>query len=120
MIRSQRFVQAAASIVGLIATQGVWAQNAPGPGTGNAAAAGEVQEVIVTATKEGAHAVDDVPMAIQAFSAESLESKGVRQTLDLIELIPGASEQSEIGAGYRIFSFRGSGAGGPVGDGMIG
>jgi iron complex outermembrane recepter protein len=119
MVRSQRFVQTAASIVGLIATQGAWAQNAPGPGTGNPAA-GEVQEVIVTATKEGAHAVDDVPMAIQAFSAESLESKGVRQTLDLIELIPGASEQSEIGAGYRIFSFRGSGAGGPVGDGMIG
>ena len=59
-------------------------------------------------------------MAIQAFTADSLVSKGIRQTLDLIELIPGASEQSEIGAGYRIFSFRGSGAGGPVGDGMIG
>ena len=37
-----------------------------------------------------------------------------------MELIPGASEQSEIGAGYKVFSFRGSGAGGPIGDGMIG
>jgi len=97
---------------GVSAAQTVSAQNAPGSSLGNPGSAGALQEVVVTATKEGAHPVDDVPMAIQAFTAESLVSKGVRQTLDLIELIPGASERSEIGAGYRIFSFRGSGAGG--------
>ncbi len=97
-------------------TQRAWAQNA----TGSTETQGSLQEVVVTATKEGSHPVQDVPMAIQVFSADSLASKDVRDTLDLIELIPGASEQSEIGAGYRIFSFRGSGAGGPVGDGMIG
>ena len=59
-------------------------------------------------------------MAIQAFTGEALQAKGIRDAKDLMELIPGASEQSEIGAGYKIFSFRGSGAGGPVGDGMIG
>ncbi len=93
-----------------------WAQSAPG----STEAPGALQEVVVTATKEGSHPVQDVPMAIQVFTADSLVTKGVRDTLDLIQLIPGASEQSEIGAGYRIFSFRGSGAGGPVGDGMIG
>jgi iron complex outermembrane recepter protein len=109
-----------ALVLGLAAAHAAAAQNAPNSSAGNPANSGQLQEVVVTATKEGAHPVDDVPMAIQAFTADSLVSKGVRQTLDLIELIPGASEQSEIGAGYRIFSFRGSGAGGPVGDGMIG
>ncbi|HEY6922395.1 MAG TPA: TonB-dependent receptor [Steroidobacteraceae bacterium] len=77
-------------------------------------------EVVVTATKVGAQQLSQVPMAIQAFTGETLQSQGIRDAKDLMELIPGASEQSEIGAGYKIFSFRGSGAGGPVGDGMIG
>jgi iron complex outermembrane receptor protein len=79
-----------------------------------------LQEVVVTATKVGAQQLSQVPMAIQAFTGEALQAKGIRDAKDLMELIPGASEQSEIGAGYKIFSFRGSGAGGPVGDGMIG
>ena len=79
-----------------------------------------VEEIVVTASKVGEQSLSDVPMAIQAFTGESLASKGIREAKDLIELIPGASEQSEIGAGYKVFSFRGSGAGGPIGDGMIG
>jgi len=79
-----------------------------------------LQEVVVTATKVGEQQLSKVPMAIQAFTGEALQAKGIRDAKDLMELIPGASEQSEIGAGYKIFSFRGSGAGGPVGDGMIG
>src|ERR1700722_17262361 len=79
-----------------------------------------LQEVVVTATKVGEQQLSKVPMAIQAFTGDALQSMGGRDAKDLMELIPGASEQSEIGAGYKIFSFRGSGAGGPVGDGMIG
>lgn len=79
-----------------------------------------MQEVVVTATKVGEQQLSQVPMAIQAFTGETLKNQGVRDAKDLMALIPGASEQSEIGAGYKIFSFRGSGAGGPVGDGMIG
>ena len=79
-----------------------------------------MDEIVVSATKVGEQSLSDVPMAIQAFKGEALEKQGVREAKDLIELIPGASEQSEIGAGYKVFSFRGSGAGGPIGDGMIG
>lgn len=79
-----------------------------------------LQEIVVTATKVGAQELSKVPMAIQAFTGQALLEKGISDAKDLMELIPGASEQSEIGAGYKIFSFRGSGAGGPVGDGMIG
>ncbi len=79
-----------------------------------------VGEVVVTATKVGAQQLSTVPMAIQAFSAATLVSRDVKDGTDLIQLIPGASEAQQIGAGYHIFSFRGSGAGGPIGDGMIG
>jgi outer membrane receptor protein involved in Fe transport len=79
-----------------------------------------LDEIVVSATKVGEQQISKVPMAIQAFTGESLFSKGVADAKSLMELIPGASEQSEIGAGYKVFSFRGSGAGGPIGDGMIG
>jgi outer membrane receptor protein involved in Fe transport len=79
-----------------------------------------LEEVVVSATKVGEQELSKVPMAIQAFTGESLTSKGIADAKSLMELIPGASEQSEIGAGYKVFSFRGSGAGGPIGDGMIG
>ena len=82
--------------------------------------ASEVSEIVVTALKSGAQEISRVPLAIQAFSEETLKDKGVRDGADLIALIPGASQAQEIGAGYRVFSFRGSGAGGAIGDGMIG
>ncbi len=77
-------------------------------------------EIVVTALKTGAQQVGKVPVAIQAFSEKTLNDRDVRNGSDLIQMIPGASQAQEIGAGYRIFSFRGSGAGGPIGDGMIG
>jgi iron complex outermembrane recepter protein len=86
----------------------------------SASSASDLDEIIVSATKVGEQSLSDVPMAIQAFKGEKLSLQGIREAKDLIELIPGASEQSEIGAGYKVFSFRGSGAGGPIGDGMIG
>jgi iron complex outermembrane recepter protein len=79
-----------------------------------------VDEIVVTATKVGAQSLSDVPMAIQAFSGESLQSKGIQEAGDLISLIPGASAFGEISAGYKVYAIRGSGAGGPIGDGMVG
>lgn len=101
---------AVAAVLGSAAAQ---AQQAASPST-------EMNEIVVSATKVGEQSLSDVPMAIQAFKGETLSLQGIREAKDLIELIPGASEQSEIGAGYKVFSFRGSGAGGPIGDGMIG
>lgn len=92
-----------------------WAQDA-----GSDQSADQVDDIVVTALKTGEQQLDRVPLAIQAFSEETLKDRGVRDGADLMQLIPGASQAQEIGAGYRVFSFRGSGAGGPVGDGMIG
>jgi len=85
-----------------------------------ASEAGNAEEIVVTALKSGSLKLDKVPIAIQAFNGDTLKQRNVRDGNDLIQLIPGASQAQEIGAGYRIFSFRGSGAGGPIGDGLIG
>jgi len=77
-------------------------------------------DIVVTASKTGAERLMRVPQAIQAFSGATLKERNIRDGADLIELIPGASQAQEIGAGYRIYSFRGSGAGGPIGDGLVG
>lgn len=96
-----------------LAQQNDGAQQTPADDSGDG-------EIIVTALKSGATRLDRVPLAIQALSGETLKQRNVRDGADLIQLIPGASQAQEIGAGYRIFSFRGSGAGGPIGDGLIG
>jgi outer membrane receptor protein involved in Fe transport len=77
-------------------------------------------DIVVTASKAGAERLNRVPQAIQAFSGATLKERNIRDGADLIQLIPGASQAQEIGAGYRIYSFRGSGAGGPIGDGLVG
>lgn len=80
----------------------------------------ELAEVVVTATKVGSQTVLETPMAIQAFSGEALQTKGIHEAEDLISLIPGASAFGEISSGYKVYAIRGSGAGGPIGDGMVG
>ncbi|MBW7931176.1 MAG: Plug domain-containing protein, partial [Gammaproteobacteria bacterium] len=49
-----------------------------------------VQEIIVTARKK-AESLRDVPVAITAFSAESIEEAGIRDLDDVAELTPGLS-----------------------------
>jgi len=116
--RRMKFRRAGSALV--LAVVGVLASAAASAQQPSVNVPDQVDEIIVTATKVGEQSLSDVPMAIQAFKGEALERQGVREAKDLIELIPGASEQSEIGAGYKVFSLRGSGAGGPIGDGMIG
>jgi len=111
--------------VSLAALAGAFIAAAGGPALaqqaqGDAATPEKLDEVVVTALKGGSQVIARAPVAIQAFSEKVLTERGVRDGADLIQMIPGASQAQEIGAGYRIFSFRGSGAGGPVGDGMIG
>lgn len=110
----------AAGFAGPAIAQDSVATTPPAPQNMAAQSGMDQGEIIVTALKTGAQRLDKVPVAIQAFSQETLNQRRVRDGSDLIQLIPGASEAQEIGAGYRIFSFRGSGAGGPVGDGMVG
>ncbi|MGE8134582.1 TonB-dependent receptor [Novosphingobium subterraneum] len=107
----------ASAACGLVVSAPSLAQDAS---AGSANAPVDAGEIVVTALKSGSVRLDKVPLAIQAFNGDVLKQRNVRDGADLIQLIPGASQAQEIGAGYRIFSFRGSGAGGPIGDGLIG
>ena len=111
----------ASTALNLVMSAPALAQNAPQDASGEATSEpANPGEIVVTALKSGSVRLDKVPLAIQAFNGDVLKQRNVRDGADLIQLIPGASQAQEIGAGYRIFSFRGSGAGGPIGDGLIG
>ncbi|MEJ7927313.1 TonB-dependent receptor plug domain-containing protein [Sphingobium sp. AN641] len=77
-------------------------------------------DIIVTASKQGEQTLQKAPLAIQAFTGEALASKGVKDNGDLVALIPGAAPLEQVGSLLRAYSLRGSGAGGAVGDPLIG
>lgn len=65
-----------------------------------------VEEIIVTASKRGAQSVQDVPAAIQAFSADQIENLGAVEFTDLATRIPGLTFQDQ-GPGDREYIIRG-------------
>lgn len=77
-------------------------------------------DIVVTASRQGAQALQQVPLAIQAFSGEQLLSRGIRETTDLVSAVPGASQGEQVGSVIKTFSLRGVGAAGGVGDSPIG
>jgi outer membrane receptor protein involved in Fe transport len=50
------------------------------------------QDIIVTAQKSGAQRLQDVPLAIQAFSGEDLKQRNINTIDDLVSSVPGAYE----------------------------
>lgn len=79
-----------------------------------------IADIVVTASKQGVQTLQKAPLAIQAFSGEALASKGIKDTGDLVALIPGAAPLEQVGSIIKAYSLRGSGAGGGVGDSLIG
>lgn len=77
-----------------------------------AAAGGSVQaalleEIVVTAQKKSQSATD-VPMSIQAFSGDTLESYGVSNASDLVQITPGLT-YARSSTNTPIFTLRGVG-----------
>jgi len=88
---------------------------------GNSAGAEKVETVVVTASKTGAQSVLTAPLSVQVLSGEELKDKHITDVHDLITTaVPGASEEEQIGVFIRDYALRGSGAGGGIGDPMIG
>src|SRR5579885_1014925 len=52
----------------------------------------DLEEVVVTAQKTGVQSLQQVPLAIQAFSGEDLKEKNITSIDDLVSAIPGAFE----------------------------
>jgi outer membrane receptor protein involved in Fe transport len=66
-----------------------------------------IEEILVTATKRGAQALQDIPMSIQAFTGEDLERRGVLEFTDYARSISGLSFNDE-GPGDKKYIIRGT------------
>lgn len=79
---------------------------------------GGIEEIVVTAQKR-AENVQDIPVAISAFTSEMLELRGISNPQDLQQAVPNLSigEQTNLGGGAKV-TLRGVGSEnyGPGGD----
>ena len=104
----------------LAATSGLaWAQET----TSNARTARtstQLEEVVVTAQKSGAQSLQEVPLAIQAFSGDDLKAKNITSIDDLVSAVPGAFEGQRQSAASRSYNLRGAGGSNANGDSPIG
>ncbi|HEY6923544.1 MAG TPA: hypothetical protein VI653_08755, partial [Steroidobacteraceae bacterium] len=77
----------------LAATSGLaWAQETTSDTKAPHATATDLDEIVVTAQKSGAQSLQEVPLAIQAFSGEDLKERNISSIDDLVSTIPGAFE----------------------------
>src|SRR5262245_62795441 len=88
------------AIMGLLAagsgaaTQVAWAQDA-------------LEEIVVTATRREQN-LQDVPLAVVAFTAESLEVQGIENMEDLNAVVPNVViAGNNVGTGTALFTMRG-------------
>jgi len=68
--------------------------------------AGQLEEVIVTATKRGGVGVQDIPLSVQAISGDTLEEQGAIDFDDYFRQVPGLSVQ-DSGPGDKRYVVRG-------------
>ena len=68
----------------------------------------EVEEIVVTATKQE-KSVQDIPVSIEAFTAEDIDKNMVEDFSDLAEVVPGLIVDKAIGTGAS-YSMRGVGS----------
>jgi outer membrane receptor protein involved in Fe transport len=80
-------------------------------------AAQEIEEVVVTATKQE-KSVQDIPVSIEAFTSEDIDKNMVDDFSDLAEIVPGLIIDKAIGSGAS-YSMRGVGSYG-VGAAVVG
>ncbi|WP_440964006.1 TonB-dependent receptor [Massilia sp. GER05] len=81
---------------------------------------GAPQQVLVSASKNRPQIMVEAPMSIQAFTGKELASKNITNLDALVSAVPGASQGEQLGEFIRSYSIRGSGAGGGIGDALVG
>lgn len=79
-----------------------------------------VEEIVVTAQKTRAQSLQEVPLAIQAFSGDELKQKNITTIHDLVSTIPGAYEGQRQSVASRSYNLRGAGGSNANGDSPIG
>ncbi|QDX27929.1 TonB-dependent receptor [Sphingomonas suaedae] len=103
-----RTTVASIAVASVLTAVPAFAQTAPTEQEAEAPAASAVQEVVVTAQKGGAQALQEVPLAIQAFDGEELKERNISTIGDLVSSVPGAFEGFRQSNGSRFYNLRGS------------
>jgi iron complex outermembrane recepter protein len=67
---------------------------------------GVLEEVVVTAQRRE-QLISEVPLSIQAFTDDMLESIRIRDLSELVDFVPGASEGLSVSLGQRQYQMRG-------------
>jgi iron complex outermembrane recepter protein len=108
---------AVAAILGAQAGAG-WTQSAPP--TAEAAASDQLMEVVVTANRREQN-LEDVPITIQALTAETLTELNVQTFEDVLKYLPNVNEASQgPGQGNIIMRGLGTATGSIQGSGVVG
>ena len=94
------------SVAALLATcaMPVWAQEAPAPAA--VSEGGQLEEILVTARRR-TETLQDVPVAVAALSATTLQTRGIRTEADLQLAIPGLIVRSGNNNNQLNFVMRG-------------
>jgi iron complex outermembrane recepter protein len=106
--------------VTVLAATSAWAQDTTTGSNGTRTANAAIDEVVVTAQKSGAQSLQEVPLAIQAFSGEELKEKNITSIDALVSAVPGAFEGQRQSAASRSYNLRGAGGSNANGDSPIG
>jgi outer membrane receptor protein involved in Fe transport len=80
----------------------------------------ESADIVVTAQKTGTQSLQSVPLAIQAFSGDTLKERNINNVAELIAAVPGATLSQQQSVASQSYSIRGAGAGAANGDSPIG
>ncbi len=89
-------------LVAAVATAGIGIPASLAPTTGWA----QVEEIVVTSRRKDEN-LQDVPVAVAAFNAETIEKLGISSTADVIKFIPGVQFDQAFSAADTRISIRG-------------
>ncbi|MBM5810544.1 MAG: TonB-dependent receptor [Gammaproteobacteria bacterium] len=74
--------------------------------TASASATTALDEIVVTAQKRE-QGIQDVPIAVTAFSGEQMTQLGFRESADIVSMTPGVGVSGNIGGQFLTFNIRG-------------
>lgn len=106
LCRGRASLIVSASTLGLLAVSSAAFAQGAAPAGASAAAAGEVEEVVVTARMRS-ETLQNAPVAVTAFSAQKLSDARVQGVADFINLTPNVSIVQSQSAGTSFITIRG-------------
>jgi outer membrane receptor protein involved in Fe transport len=82
------------------------AQQAPAPQSQSTESSDQLEQVVVTASRQGEQNIQDIPMAISAITPQSLETFGLSGLEDYSRMVPSLNLQ-QLGPGINKIDIRG-------------